>query len=241
MFIKILIMTIILGVELMSQNLENELKIFTAQKYRVDYISQTEQVKETIKKEYLDTKKLSSKIYNDVKNDISYKIALDNINITFWSQKFMTSLEVNEDELKKLYEKENPKTVDRFNLRNILVKDEKVANTLLSKLKKTDEDDLIVNFTKLVKENSEDITTRSKEGKIGWIEINKLEKPLQEALKNKKKNELIKIKLNDFGWQIVLIEDYQAQRKATFEESKQYLENIIRQQKLNEEIQKLLK
>lgn len=232
---------LILGVNLMAENLENELQVFTAQKYRVDYTKQSNEAQEDIKKEYENTKKLSSKIYSEIKNNLTYKIALDNLNITVWSQKFMATLKITEDDLKHTYEKEAPKALARYSLRNILVKNEKKANDILSRLQKAEEADLVVIFTKVVQEDSEDITTRLKEGKLGWLDINKLEKPLQDALKDKKKNDLVKIKLNNLGWQIILVEDYQASRKATYEESKQYLNNIIRQQKLNEEIQKLLK
>ena len=237
---KLLILTIgALG--LMASNIQTELQIYTAQKYKVDFTKQNKEAQDRLKNEYEQTKKLSSKIYDEIKDDSNFIIAKDNLAINIWTQKTMALIKITEDDLKKAYEKEEPKALERVELRNILVKDEKTATKILNTLKKSKSAELIATFTKLVKEESEDITTRLKEGKLGWFDKVKLEKPLQDALKDKKKSDIIKVKLNELGWQIILIEDHQEERKATFDESKQYLDNLLRQQRLQEKINSLLK
>lgn len=218
-----------------------ELKSYTIQKYRAEYDQQNDENKEKIKNEYAQVKKLSAKVMVQMESDLHFNIAKALLAVNLWSQKYMATLNVAKEDLEAAFTKEAPKAMARYQLRNILVKDETKATSLLKTLESTHKVDLLATFSKLVQENSEDLTTRVKEGKIGWIDQEKLDPSLQEALKGKHQNDLVKVKPNDFGWQILLIEDYQADRKATFEESQSYLQNVIRQQKLNQEIQTLLK
>lgn len=225
----------------MTNNLQVELLLFAAQKYKIDLTKQSKEVQDRLKIEYEQTKKLSSIISDELKDDPNFIVAKDNLAINIWTQKTMATMKITEEDLKKAFEADKPKALERVNLRNILVKDEKKATKIFNALSKTKSEDLISVFTKYVNDDSEDITTRLKEGKLGWLDKVKLDKQLQEVLKDKKKNDIVKVKPNELGWQIILVEDQQDERKATFEESKQYLDNLVRKQKLQEKITTLMK
>ena len=51
----------------------------------------------------------------------------------------------------------------------------------------------------------------------------------------------VKVNLGDIGWQVLLIESYEPERKATFEEAKQLLVTIARQEAVHKEIARLTK
>ena len=63
---------------------------------------------------------------------------------------------------------------------------------------------------------------------------------MQTLLKGKKGGDLVKINIPQIGWQVLLIEEYQPEKTATFEESKPLLISKIRQETLKKEIDKLL-
>ena len=71
--------------------------------------------------------------------------------------------------------------------------------------------------------------------------VNKLDKNVQDKIKDKKANDIFKVKVENIGWQIIYIEDFKPAKKATFEESKKLLTNLAKQQLMVKEIDNLLK
>jgi hypothetical protein len=218
-----------------------EIASFTAQKYKADYNTQTQENKDKLKKEYEDTIKVVNAISNDVKNDIDYKAAKNLLIINVWSQKYAQNLKVSEVTLKELYEKEKPKTVPTYNLYNILVSDKKKADEIYSALEKLPKDKRLEEFKKQVKLNSQDFISNKKEGNIGWIEIQKLDKNIQENIKDKNKNDILILEVQNVGYQIILIDDFKPIRDVSFDEAKEFLTNLAKQQELIKKIDSLLK
>lgn len=219
----------------------NELVSYTAQKYKVDYNAQTQENKDKLKKEYEDSQRVFNLIANDVKNDIDYKVAKTIIAINIWSQKYAQNLKISEQTLKDLYTKEQPKTVPTYNLYNILVSDKKKADDILSYLEKLPKDKLLEEFKKQVKINSQDFISIKKDGNIGWIEIQKLDKNIQENIKNKNKNDLLISQVENVGYQVILIDDFKPVRELSFDESKEFLTNLAKQQELIKKVDSFLK
>ena len=220
---------------------ENELISFTAQKYKVDYNAQTQENKDKLKKEYENTIKIVNAISNDVKNDMDYKAAKNLLVINVWSQKYAQNLKISDVTLKELYEKEKPKTVPTYNLYNILVSDKKKADEIYSILEKLPKDKRLEEFKKQVKLNSQDFISNKKEGNIGWIEIQKLDKNIQENIKDKIKNDILISEVQNVGYQIILIDDFKPIRDVSFDEAKEFLTNLVKQQELIKKIDSLLK
>lgn len=218
-----------------------ELVSYTAQKYRLDLNAQTDKSKQDLVNEYAQTVKLSDKISATMKDDVDLKVATRLMTVEIWAQKFMASVNPTESELKKIYDVQKPQVEARYNLRNILIKDEASADKMLKSLNSLSGDKKTSKFKELAKNESEDFTSRNNEGSLGWVDTNKLDKSIQEKLTDKKKGDIVKVNVSNIGWQLLLIEEYQPKRGATFDEAKQVLINIAKQEALSKEIDKLIK
>lgn len=221
---------------------QGELVSFTSQKYKADYNAQNSENKDKLKKEYEDSQKLLNAISNDLKNDSDYKVAKNLMAINIWSQKYMQNLKISEDTLKELYTKEKPRNRESYNLYNILVNDKQKAEEILSSLQKiTDKTARLSEFKKQVNLNSKDSMTSKKEGYVGWIEIQKLDKNIQEKIKDKKTNDILLAQVENIGYQIILIDDFKPSRELSYEESKNFLTQYVKQQELIKKIETLIK
>ena len=219
-----------------------ELYSFTAQKYRVDFNTQTEKVKKDITEDYKKTVKLSNAVLKSkFKNNIDYQVANRLLALNLWGQMVMNEAKVSDETLKKLYKKHSPKIEARYLLRNILLKNEDEAKKIEKTLTKMDKDKRLENFKELVKKSSEDFTTRKNEGKFDWIDENKLTPIIKDALKNKNLNDIVRVYVENIGWQILILEDFQAEKKATFEEAREVLSKIAKQEVLSKRIDRNLR
>ncbi len=220
---------------------QSELVSFTAQKYKVDYNFQTPQNKDKLKEEYVNSQKLLNAISNEIKDDTDYKVAKTLLAINVWSQKYVQNLKINESTLKELYVKEKPKTVPSYNLYNILVSDKKKADEIYALIEKLPKEKRLEEFKKQVKLNSQDFISNKKEGNIGWIEIQKLDKNIQDNIKDKIKNDILISELQNIGYQIILIDDFKPVREVSYDEAKEFLTNLAKQQELIKKIDTFLK
>lgn len=215
---------------------------YAAQKYRVDYNTQSDKIKQDILEEYKNNLKLVSVIDKDVKNMLDLKISTNIIKVELWAKKYMQEHNPTEAELKKLYIEQKPKIETSYKLRHILLKDEVIADKFLEQLnaEKNDEKKLL-KFTELAKNESIDFTTKEKGGEIGFVDQRKLDVKVQDILKDKKKEDIVKIIMPNNSVQLVYIEDIEIPKDATFEESKEALTAYYKQKALNDEIEKILK
>jgi hypothetical protein len=220
---------------------QSELVSYTAQKYNVDYNAQTQENKDKLKQEYANSVKLLNAISNEIKDDADYKAAKALLAINIWSQKYAQKLKISDATLKELYEKEKPKTVPTYNLYNILVSDKKKADEIYALIEKLPKDKRLEEFKKQVKLNSQDFISNKKEGNIGWIEIQKLDKNIQENIKDKNKNDILISEVQNVGHQIILIDDFKPIRDVSYDESKEFLTNLAKQQELIKKVDSLLK
>jgi hypothetical protein len=230
---------------LLAENLtvnQVEVESYSLQKHRVNFQAQTDKSKQDIVNEYLQTSKIAEYLSRGMmQHDVDLQVATKMMTIEIWAQKFMANVNPSEDEIKKLYETEKPKINSRYNLRNILVKDEASADKLLKTLSGIkDKTKKLDKFKEFVKSESLDITTKSKEGVIGFVDEAKLDKTMQELLKGKKDDEIVKFNMPNIGWQLFYIEEYQGSRNASLDEAKQFLTNALRQKALGNEIEKIL-
>lgn len=220
----------------------NELVSFTAQKYKVDYNTQTAENKDKIKKEYDETQKLLNAISNDIKKDIDYKVAKTLLAINIWSQKYVQNIKISDDVLKELYIKEKPKNTESYNLYNILLNDKQKAEEMLILLQKiTDKTARLNEFKKQVSLNSKDFISSKNEGNVGWIDFDKLDKNIKDKIKDKKVNDLFLVEIEKIGYQIIFVNDFKPSKELSFEESKEFLTNLAKKQELIKKIQILLK
>lgn len=221
---------------------QTELVSFAAQKYKVDYNAQNQENKDKLKEEYSNSLKLLNAISNSVKDDTDYKVAKTILAINVWSQKYAKNIKIEDSTLKELYAKEKPKTVPTYNLYNILISDKKKAEEIVANLQKITEKTARLNeFKKQVALNSQDFISSKKDGSVGWIELQKLDKNVQEQIKDKKVNDIFLTQVENIGYQIILIDDFKPIREVSFDEAKEFLTNLAKQQELLKKIESLIK
>jgi parvulin-like peptidyl-prolyl isomerase len=230
----------VLGTEQIKVNMD-EVASYATQKYRVNLDAQTEQGRTQLVNEYFQTSQVADALSKSMQNDVDLKVITKLFTVDIWAKKFMTSINPTDEELKKMYEIQKPQSSSKYNLRNILVKDETSADKIIKQLGGLkDTAKKIGKFKEFVKSDSIDPSSKDNEGEIGFIETNKLDQNMQTLLKGKKAGDIVKVDVPQIGWQILLIEEYQEARAATFEESKSLLISTIRQETLKKEIDKLI-
>lgn len=242
---KIVLLPLFIGILAFGENTTQlnlqEVASFALQKHRVDFNAQTDKSKQDIVNEYLQVVKISDAISNSIKDDVDYKVASKLVALDIWAQKYMLTINPSDEELKKLYDTQQPKVSPRYKLSNILFKDEASADKSLKTLQSIkDKEKKLSKFKELVKTESNDFISKKSDGSIGYIDANKLDVSIQDALKDKKAGDVVKVNVPNIGWQILLVEEYQEQRAASMEEAKQFLVNLARQEALKVEINQLL-
>lgn len=224
-----------------TEPLATEVQSYAAQKYRIDFNQQTAEVKQNLTKEYAMASKLADIVTKTTfKDDLDTKVAIKIVTSDIWANKFAQAINPSDDELNKLYEAQNPQVAPRYKLYNILVKDEAKADKILKAMQEMKgRPARLAYFKETAKNESLDFATRYKEGDIGWIDSAKLDKPILEALHAKEVGSRVKVNLGAIGWQILFIEGYEPERKATLEEAKTTLVNLARQEALQKEVNRL--
>ena len=219
-----------------------ELQAFAAQKYHVDYNAQVDQGKAQIAKQYLQIKKLGDTLLakGTLKDDTDFQVAQRQLAVEIWAQRFMQTAQVDDSKVKELYEKLQPQTPLEYKLSNILVKTEKEASALIKSIEKSkNSNSRIAKFKELAQKDSLDPQSRDKGGELNWIEINKVNPTIQDALKDKKANDIVKAEVPNIGWQILLVQDIKPAHAASLDEAKPELTMFAKQQLLEAEAKKL--
>lgn len=227
-----------------SMNLyANEVSSYSAIKYHAEYEKQNPKLKESLEKEYLKIKNLAKTLDATVmKNDIDVEVAKNLAIIEIWSNKFMQSYKPTQKELEELYKVEKPRTVAKYELRNILVSYEKNADRIIEMLNEVkNKQERKESFIKYVRSVSNDVASKQNNGLTALVDENKLNPQIKEALKDKKEGDIIKVNLKDVGTQIIYIEKYIPEKSASFEEAKEALINLAKRKALTKEIDLLSK
>lgn len=220
---------------------EQELIIFTAHKYKADYAKQPEEAQQELKKEFSMISAVVPKLMSQgLADDAEYKIAAQTLGFEIWVRKYAESINISDEDLKKIYDEREIKKAAEYGIHNILLNDEKTADSIMKSLSAIkDKKALAAKFESLAKEKSIDPVTAQKGGNAGMVELDRLEKPLQEAIANKKPDDFFKYKAGA-GWQVIYIDSFRPAGKASFEEAKPMLVNIIKRVEVGKKIQTLM-
>jgi predicted GNAT family acetyltransferase len=236
--IKIFLLITLLSISLYAGH--NEIKSYAAIKYQVDFDKQNPKSKDSLSLEYLKVEKMASILNSDrMKNDIDLKVAKNIATVDIWTNKFMKNYNPTNIELEELYKSEKPRTVGKYELRNILVAYENNADRIINMLNSTE--NKRETFIKYVRSVSNDVASKLNNGLTPLVDENKLNSEIKEALKDKKEGDIIKVNIKDIGTQIILIEKYIPEKEASFKESKEALINLAKRKALTKEIELLLK
>jgi peptidyl-prolyl cis-trans isomerase C len=241
-FVKTMAIVSITVSSLLARDIDpKELEIYAGENYRVEYAKLKDENKAKIKQEYLEKVNLASIIRKQKENDSIYQAALDFRALDLWSKQIASKTDLTDGILKELYSKQEIKVAPKYKLRNILAKDENEADSIIKELSKLEGEQLLKRFGELAKAKSIDKATKDKEGDSGWLDMSMLPKETIDFIKDKPKLSVTKLPaIKDVGVQVVMIEDTQAERIASFEEAREYLKQIAINMAISKEATKLL-
>lgn len=236
---KLIGIFLVLTISLYANN--EELKIYTLNKYNTNFNKLTKQQQKKVKKEYQQIDKLAEKLKFKVFAKPYYKVTFNRSIIDAWSYDFMKNYKPSKEELQKMFKKNKPLIAKTYKLRGIIVKSKTTANKIEKELKKIKENKKrLEKFEKLVEKYSSNLKNIKSKGNLGWISAPKLKKEVRDKLKKKKKNEVVTVNLDKKVWQVLWIEDYKPKREATFKEVKNSLIKLAKKRALSKEIKKLV-
>lgn len=151
--------------------------------------------------------------------------------------KWMEENEPSDADIEKAYENmaADAKDAKEYNIRHILVEDEKKANDLLKQIK-----DKKVDFETAAKENSVDAGSGQQGGNLGWAEADNFVPEFAEAVRQAKTKEIVdKPVQSQFGWHIIEVLDEREVEAPSKEEALPNIKQMVQQEKLQEYVESL--
>ncbi|MDO5667702.1 MAG: peptidylprolyl isomerase [Alcaligenaceae bacterium] len=151
--------------------------------------------------------------------------------------KWMEDNSPSDADVDKAYEEllADAKETKEYNIRHILLKEEKEAQDLLKQIK-----DKKIDFAEAAKENSMDIGSGQQGGSLGWAEADNFVPEFAEAVVAAKANEIVAEPVqSQFGWHIIEVVDERSVEAPSKEEATPSLKQMIQQQQLQDYVEKL--
>lgn len=175
-----------------------------------------------------------------LEKDAEIKKQLEKMKENILAQAYLAKIvgpAVTEGALKAAYDdyvKNHPKDLKETRARHILVKDEKIAKSLLNKLKKGED------FMKLAREHSLDKQSAKEGGDIGYFTQDTMVPAFASAADQLKVGEVVKEPVKtDFGFHIIRVDDRRKLRPKSFDEMKQELAAKIQNDVAEKAVKKL--
>jgi parvulin-like peptidyl-prolyl isomerase len=149
------------------------------------------------------------------------------------SDKITAGIEIPESEIKDYYDKNLDlfKEPEQVKARHILVKTEKEANDILSKLKTGS------SFEELAKQYSTDKTNKDQGGDLGWISKGQMAPEFENAAFSLEKGKLSDPVKTQYGFHIIRIDDKKAAEQKSFDTVKVQVAQTLKTQKQREKFQ----
>ena len=162
------------------------------------------------------------------KPDVAAAIDINrqDILVNAYVQDYLERNPVNEDALKKEYERIKSQMGGReYKARHILVENESEAKDVITQLKKG------ANFEKLAAERSKDTGTKDRGGDLDWNVPGNFVKPFGDALAKLKKGQMSDVPVqSNFGWHIIRLDDERPFQAPGYDSVKQNIQRSMQQQ-----------
>lgn len=166
----------------------------------------------------------------DKNPDVQAELEMARQSVIFraYVQDYMKNNPVTDAEIKAEYDKYKATQADKeYNVRHILVKDEKTAKDIIEQLKKG------AKFDKLAEKYSVDPGSKAKGGELGWNAPGNFVKPFAEAMTKLDKGQMSKEPVqSDFGFHIIKLDDVRSAKVPSFDEVKPQITEFLQRKKL---------
>lgn len=218
---------------------DNDLAPLVGNLQGVDLSALPAEVKKQIVDRAIDIKLLTKKAYESgIENDEIFKnqmkIVKDAIAVRSYQLKQTKEIKIDDEEIKKFYDTNKEKFVEpaAVSASHILVANVEAAQGIINDLKKVKKEDLNAEFAKKATELSIDPTAKATGGDLGWFAPEQMVKEFSEALSKMKTGEMSQKPVkSQFGYHIILKTGDRAKKQLTLDETKPYIENVLRQEK----------
>lgn len=156
------------------------------------------------------------------------EMARQSILFRAYVQDFMKNNPIADTDIKAEYDKFKSTQSDKeYNVRHILVKDEKTAKDVIEQLKKG------AKFDKLAEKFSIDPGSKAKGGELGWNAPGNFVKPFAEAMTKLDKGQISKEPVkSDFGFHVIKLDDVRSAKVPGFDEVKPQITEFLQRKKL---------
>lgn len=229
----------------------DDLAPYLAQFQINDVSALPKEAKEGLVKDIL-SKKLFAKEALNLKLDKepSFQAALNSAKEVLLTQQYLLKkfegIKVSDAEIKKYYDEHlnDFKVPEAVKTKHILVKTEAEAKDIVKQLKALKQDELVAKFSELAKTKSLDKGSGAMGGDLPYMSANELVPEYFNAAKKLKKGEISNPVKSQFGFHVILGEDYKASRQGSLEEAKPFIENGLKNEKhkalVKQEAEKLI-
>lgn len=219
----------------------DEIKQFAANALKIDFDKAPEDVQKKISAEYTQRIKLSEALCIKLKNDPEYTRITEAVALDLWAKRISNGVNPTDAELKKAFdEAKNINIPLSYKLLHMIVMKESLADDLINQLKAKTNEQRNELFTTLATTQSLDQRSKQNGGLVGWIESTALPENINSELKDKQAGDVVKLSVGKDVWEILLVAEIEPEHSATFEQSKGYLTNMMRQQAVENEAKKIL-
>jgi parvulin-like peptidyl-prolyl isomerase len=220
----------------------DEIKQFASNTLKIDFDKAPEDVQKKISEDYTKRIKLSEALCIKLKNDPEYTRITEAVALDLWVKRITSSINPTDVELKKAFdEAKNFNIPLSYKLHHIVIMQESLADDLINQLKAKKTEEKTELFTALATTQSLDQSSKQNGGLVGWVESTALPQNINNELKDKKSGDVIKLPIGNDTWEILLVDEIKAEHPATFDEAKDYLINMMRQQAIENEAKKIFK
>jgi len=157
------------------------------------------------------------------------ELARQQVLISAYLQDYLKAHPVNDDEVKKEYERVKASAGAReYKVRHILVETEDEAKQIIAQLGKG------ASFEKLAGEKSKDQGSKGRGGDLDWATPARYVPAFGQAITKLKKGQLTDAPVQtQFGWHVIRVDDERASKFPAFEEVKPQIEQQLREQTVN--------
>ena len=199
----------------------------------VDGLIMQELVYEAAKKEGILTSPEYKKEFDDIVQRIEKQLSAK-----IWQEKILDGIKVSDKQIKEYYDTHGDEfeQKEKVHARHILVKTEDEAKKIIAEMKGLSGDALKEKFIEEAKEKSTG-PSGPKGGDLGFFQQGQMVPEFNDAVFNMKVGAITTTPVKtQFGYHIIYLEEKQPGKKATLEEAKPFIEQRLKQEAFQQEL-----